>query len=153
MTWLFIRSPMELVAAVGAEQARALVHVVRADHGAGKFLEQVAVFVGAAGGVQESKGVGPMLVADFPQAAGDVIEGLVPSGRLELAVPLDHGLVKAVGRTGHLVHVPAADADAPVVGGMRHARIGPDDLVSRRLEIDSAAYAAECACCQSVTHF
>ena len=42
------------VDAVRAEEAGSLVDVVRADHGAGEFLKDIAVLVGAAGGIQEA---------------------------------------------------------------------------------------------------
>ena len=56
-----------------AIHAGAVVDVVGADYGAGKLLQQVALFVRAAGRIQKSDGIGPMAVADLLQAGGDEI--------------------------------------------------------------------------------
>ena len=52
---------------------------------------------------------------------------------------------EAVRGTGHFMHMPAADANLPLVGGVRHARIDPNDPVARRFQIDAAAGATESA--------
>ena len=94
----------------------AMVHVVGTDDGAGEFLEQVALLVGAARGVDEAHGVGSGLRLDLPQAIGRITEGLFPGDFLQRAVLAEQRGEEAIGGAGDLVDVPASHADPALVG-------------------------------------
>ena len=129
-----------------------VVHVVRADHRPGQFLEQVGFLIGAAGRVQEGEGIRAVLCADLLHAASDEPERLLPRDFPELAVLLEQRAFQPIRRTGHLVHMPAPETDVSRVRGVRHAWIGPHDLVADRLQVYPAANPAEGASGKLMSH-
>ena len=123
--------------------AGAVVHVVGADHRAREFLQQVGFFVGAAWRAQEGKRIGPVLASDGLQPGGDETERLVPADLFKPPLLLKQRALQTVRRTGDFVDMPAAQADSPLVRGVRHAGIDTHDLVALSLQIETATHSTE----------
>ena len=81
---------------VMAIHAGAVVDVVCANYGAGKLLQQVALFVCAAGRIQKSYGIRPMAIANLLQAGGNKVECLVPRYLVKLAIASEQWSRQAV---------------------------------------------------------
>ena len=67
--------------------ARAVIHVVGADDGAGQLLHQVALFIGALGRGDEGERIGAVGGFDLGESAGDQRERFVPGGFAEVCRP------------------------------------------------------------------
>ena len=104
--------------AVVAVDAAAMVDVVGAEHRPGEFLEQVAFLVGTAGRGQEREGLGSMPLPDRLKPFRQVIESCFPRHRNKTTVATHQRRPQSVAGTGHLVDVPAADADPALVRGV-----------------------------------
>src|SRR3990172_4116435 len=115
-------------------------------------MEHVALLVRAVRRADEADRVGPVAIADRAQSLGDEAVRLVPAHLHQGTLLPEQWCLQPVGRARHLVDVPSADADPAPVGGVRHAWIGADDPVARRLQVDPATDAAEAARGQRVGH-
>ena len=120
-----------------------MVDVIGADYGPAQLLQQIGLLIGAATGVQEADGVGPILALDLAQALGNVAVSFIPANLLELAFPLDKWVPESILSAGYFVHVPAADTNPALVGGVRHTGIGSGYVVALGLEVDAAAHTTE----------
>ena len=85
------QGPLHAQGGGGVADPGAAVDVVGADHYPKKLLHQVVFFVGAAGGGDAGQGIRAVAILDLLEAAGAIVQGLVPGRRLELAVPADQG--------------------------------------------------------------
>ena len=128
-------------------KAGAVVDVVGAEDDAGEFLEEVVVLVEAFGGAVDGEGVGAVGVADFSQAAGDVVEGFVPGGAAPTAgaafAGADEGMGEAVVALGVVPAETALDAEPALVDGVVLGRHGVGDLAVADVDFEAAADAAE----------
>ena len=60
-------------------EPRAVIHVVRAEHGADEFLEEVVVLVRAFGRAETGHARGAVRIKDFPQRIRRQVQGLFPA--------------------------------------------------------------------------
>ena len=126
----------------GMAEAGAVVDVVGAHHGAHELLEDVVLFVGAAGRRETGDSVGPVLVPDGPEALGDNAQRLVPAGRHQLAAPAHQWSGEPVGVVDELEAVAALHAEVALAGPLADRRDHAHHLALVDQQLDVAAAAA-----------
>lgn len=87
----------------------------------------------AAGALAEDDGLGAVLLLDVEEGVGDEVDGLVPADALPLVLAAVlrvalHRVEQAVLVVGHLGHVEAADAQAPLVVRVLRVALDLDEL-------------------------
>ncbi len=123
---------------------RAVVHVVRADHGPSQLPHQVAFLVGAFGRADKAEGVRAILLFDLRKARRYKVQRLIPAGLTEAIALADQRRGESVLAVGEVPRELALDAGGNAV---RRAicRLDLQNVAIFRPDIEAAAHTAICA--------
>ncbi len=98
----------------GVAETGAVIHVVGADSGAHEFLEEIVLFIGAAGRGESGHGIASPVTDDSRQLLGHDLDGRLPVHRDEILLALarfegtrGRKLPRLVGQTQRMGQVPA----------------------------------------------
>ena len=119
-------------------QARAVVDVVGAHHGAGELLDEVVLLVGALGGGDGGEGVS----ACGREPLGHQVERFVPGRLLQRAVPPDERRLQPVRGVDERESKPALHAQTALVGRILALPARRHEPVAGHAQVNAAPAAA-----------
>jgi hypothetical protein len=113
----------------------AVVYVVGSNHCPSQLLKKVILLIGTLGGGEKGNTIWAVLLSNFLETRGDIIESFVPSRFTELPLLLDERFGQPITIIYKFVEIPALDAEPSLTDRIRFTGQGPHQLPVQNFQI------------------
>jgi len=113
----------------------AVVDVVGPNHCPSQLLKKVILLVGALGGGKKGNTIWPVLLSNFLETRGDIIESFVPSRFSELPLLLYERFGQPITVIDKFVEIPTLDAESSLTDRVGFTGHGSHQLPVQNLQI------------------